>query len=300
MDSNILKDPLIAFPDRAPRRIVSLVPSMTASLFDLGVGGALVGVSDYCTDPQEGVAALPKVGGPKTPDTAGILALQPDLVIANQEENSRGAVEMLSQAGIPVWLTFPTTVKAAVDDLWTVASLFRSDLAMDRVRFLEQSVEWAELSAAEMPPLRYFCPIWEGCLDDGERWWMTFNVQTYPHDVLRLFNGVNVFADRERRYPLQADLGHGQAETPAGRDTRYPRLSLEEIVLAKPELILLPNEPYAYTAASASDIIQTFASTPAAKSGRVFTLDGTLITWHGTRLARALNELPALFSLPGH
>ncbi len=305
MDTHLLTDPSLAFDAAAPRRVVSLVPSTTGSLFDLNLGQVVVGVTDYCAYPAEKVVNLPHVGGPKNPRVEDILALKPDLVIANREENSRAGVEALAAAGVTVWLTAPASVRAAINDLWTLAHLFRSDLAMQQVDYLERAVEWAEQAGAAQPALRYFCPIWEECLGGSQastRWWMTFNEQTYPSDVLRIFNGVNVFARRERRYPLLADLrlgdsGHAEAEDPGERDTRYPRVTLEEIILAQPELILLPSEPYAYGEKDCAIFNQVFAGTPAGQNGRIYAVDGTLITWHGTRLARALEELQTVFTI---
>ncbi len=147
MKAEFLTDPTVAFDAAAPRRVVSLVPSATASLFDLGLGRALVGISDYCTYPAEQLAGLPRIGGPKDLRVADILSLQPDLIIANQEENDRAAVEALAAAGAKVWLTFPLNVHAAIKDLWTLANLFRSDVAMQQVDFLERAVEWAEMAA---------------------------------------------------------------------------------------------------------------------------------------------------------
>src|SRR3989304_2462763 len=86
-------------PPGPPRRVVSRVPSMTESLFDLGAGEALVGVTDYCRPPQEAETNLKRVGGTKSPRVADVLALKPDLVIANQEENSREGVEALEAGG---------------------------------------------------------------------------------------------------------------------------------------------------------------------------------------------------------
>jgi len=295
MDDYLLTDPAAGFDYAAPQRVVSLVPSVTASLFDLGLGHTLVGVSDYCTYPVEQVKLIARVGGPKDARVADIAALIPDLVIANREENSREVVEALARNGITVWVAFPTSVHAAVNDLWMIANLFRNELAMQQVDILERAVEWAEQAGASQPALRYFCPIWEESLESGERWWMTFNGGTYPNDVLRIFNGVNVFSGRERRYPLAADLGLSEAEDPGERDTRYPRVSLAEIIQAQPELILLPSEPFSYEGMDCTRLTELFRETPAAKTGQVYTIDGTLITWHGTRLARALEELPDIF-----
>jgi ABC-type Fe3+-hydroxamate transport system substrate-binding protein len=299
MNELFLVDPTAAFDFAAPERVVSLVPSTTGSLFDLGLGQALVGISDYCVPPADQVSGLVRVGGPKNIRVADILALQPDLIIANQEENDRDALEALAVAGARVWLTFPTSVHTAINDLWILANLFRSDLAMQQVDFLERAVEWAEMAAGSnesIPAMRYFCPIWEDDTEDNERWWMTFNAQTYPNDVLRILNGVNVFAGRERLYPLAADLGMTEAEDPSKRDQRYPRVGLMEIIAAQPEVILLPSEPYAYSEKDCAVFMRLFSETPAAQAGRIYAIDGTLITWHGTRLARALEELAEIFN----
>jgi ABC-type Fe3+-hydroxamate transport system substrate-binding protein len=101
-----------------------------------------------------------------------------------------------------------------------------------------------------------------------------------------------VFADRERRFPLDADLGLQKPETERQRDVRYPRVTVNEVIEAAPEVIFLPSEPYAFDEHDAVEIKRIFAKTPAVRDGRVHLIDGSLITWHGTRLALALAELP--------
>jgi ABC-type Fe3+-hydroxamate transport system substrate-binding protein len=277
--------------DQPPRRVVSLVPSSTESLCELGLGGALAGVTDYCIHPADQTARLPKVGGTRNPRLADILALQPDLIIANQEENTRESVEVLRDAGIPLWLTFPRTVEAAIADLYTLAGIFRSQTAMLAVKSLAHAVDYAR--AAAPPRVRYFCPIWY----DDAGWWMTFNRDTYCHDLLALLGGENIFADRKRRYPLEADIALGEPRPGAGRDTRYPRVTAAEIIAADPEIILLPSEPYEFTPAHSREAVRVLGATAAARAGRVQLVDGSLITWHGTRLARALRELGGVFGL---
>ncbi len=287
--------------DTPPKRVVSLVPSMTESLFDLGLGESLVGITDYCIHPAEALAELPRIGGPKNPRLEDILALQPDLVIANQEENTRQAVEAMEAAGLRVWVTFPKTVRQSVDVLWILVGIYGSRPAAVRLETLEITLDWAASAAEDQPKQRYFCPIWEDQTSSGERWWMTFNCQTYAHDLLRLAGGENVFADRERRYPLSADLGAGEAQEAgvedkaSNRDTRYPRVSLDEIRAAGPEVILLPSEPFPYDEKHLQTFRELLAGTPAVENGRIHLLDGSLITWHGTRLGSALRELPIFF-----
>ncbi len=246
--------------------------------------------------PADALAGLPRLGGTKNPDIERIIALKPDLVLANQEENTRPAVEALEAAGIFVWVTFPRSVRAALDVLWTLAGLFQSRPAVLRIETLELTLEWAQTAAAARPPLRYFCPIWCETPENGPAWYMTFNQTTYMHDLLGMLGGENVFAARERRYPLQADLGLAPAEDPAGRDVRYPRLPVDEIAAAAPELILLPDEPFAFDESHKERLAALLPETPAVRNGRLHCLDGSLLTWHGTRLARALQTLPGLLA----
>ncbi|MBZ0308005.1 MAG: helical backbone metal receptor, partial [Anaerolineae bacterium] len=106
--------------------------------------------------------------------------------------------------------------------------------------------------------------------------------------------GQNIFAERERLFPLKADLGQiGSQEQPQDRDTRYPRITLEEVVEKQPEVVLLPDEPYLFTEEHAK--IFYALDIPAAKNGHIYTVDGSLLSWHGTRVAYALQELPPIF-----
>lgn len=280
--------------DHPPRRVVSLVPSLTESLFELGLG-EVVGVTNYCLYPEEALAGIPRLGGTKNPDVEAILALKPDIVLANQEENSPGPIEMLRAAGIPVWLSFPHTVQQALDDLWYLAGLFHSAAAASRLKSLAMAVDWARSAAAALPGVRYFCPIWQHSGEDGDEWWMVFNQDTYSHDLLSLCGGENVFAHRQRRYPLAADLGEADAEPSGGRDVRYPRVSAAEIEQANPELIILPSEPYGFGVQDAARMMDLWPDIQAIRQGRVVLVDGSLITWHGTRLGKALQVLPAMF-----
>jgi ABC-type Fe3+-hydroxamate transport system substrate-binding protein len=213
-------------------------------------------------------------------------------VIANREENRREDVEALQAAGISVWVTFPKTVQEALNLLWTMMDVFDAPSMVPRVRLIEQTVDFVErIGMTRSQPCRVFVPIWYDPL-------MTFNADTYIHDLVRVCGGSNVFADRERRYPLDADLGLAQpyAEDDSraiGRDTRYPRVTIDEVVAAQPDVILLPSEPFAFTA----EHVHLFEhlDVPAAHHGAIHLCDGSLLTWHGTRIAHALTVLPALF-----
>jgi ABC-type hemin transport system substrate-binding protein len=249
------------------RRIVSLVPSLTEALFALGLGERVVGVTEWCVHPAEGVAPLAKVGGTKNPDIDSVLALRPDLVIANREENRRRDVQNLEAAGIRVWVTHPKTVRDGVALLGALADLGASP---ERRRAVAGSAQLA-LARAEQERLerrvRFVCPIWRDP-------WMVVGEDTYAHDLITLCGGENVFT------------GAG------GR--RYPRVELEEIVAAGPELILLPDEPYAFGQRDAQQL--GALDVPAAHTGRIHLIDGTLVSWYGPRILQAIETLRALFA----
>jgi ABC-type Fe3+-hydroxamate transport system substrate-binding protein len=299
MDENTYVYQMDAPVSKPPQRVVSLVPSVTESLFDLNLGSRLVAVTDFCVYPEAGVAGLPKIGGTKNPDVPQIIALKPDLVIANQEENRQEDVLALKTAGIPVWVTFPRTVSDAFNLLWNIMDVFDEASMVPRVRLMEQTMDWIwriSEKKLEDQPCRVFVPIWLDPL-------MTFNGETYASDLLRICGAINVFADRDRQYPLKADLGSAEPYAAdnsrvAGRDTRYPRVALDEVAAAQPDMILLPSEPFQFTEAH----IPLFAAldVPAAHNNQIVLVDGSLLTWHGTRLAHALNTIPNLLCPVGN
>ncbi|MCA9912842.1 MAG: ABC transporter substrate-binding protein, partial [Anaerolineae bacterium] len=257
----------------APERVVSLVPSITESLFDLNLGKRLVGRTSYCIFPIGQVDHIPAVGGTKYPDIDQIIALKPNLVFANMEENRKQDVDALQATGIPVWVSFPKTVQDVFNLLWNIMYLFDETAMVPRIRLIEQTYDrLLGVAESRIEPLpRVFVPIWYDPL-------MTANSETYLHDVLRVCGGENVFADRERQFPLQADLGQREP-IPAdssrikGRDTRYPRVTTEEVVVAQPEVILLPSEPFLFTDAHVK--IFRELDIPAAKNNRIYLVDGT-------------------------
>jgi ABC-type Fe3+-hydroxamate transport system substrate-binding protein len=276
-----------------PQTVISLVPSMTESLFDLGIGDRLIAVTDYCTRPADRVAGLPKIGGTKNPDVQRIIALKPDLVIMNSEENRREDYDALQAAGITVWVTEPRTVQAALNILWDIMDIFEAPAMSGRVREIERSYDYTELAmrSETREPVTVFVPIWKNP-------WMTFNRDTFMHDLLSVCGGQNIFAERERMYPLRADLGESEPfaqDDPrlVGRDVRYPRVTLAEVEAHQPDVVLLPDEPFAFRE-SDGEIFYNL-DIPAAKRGHIYAVDGSLVSWHGTRMAFALQELPPIF-----
>jgi ABC-type Fe3+-hydroxamate transport system substrate-binding protein len=274
-----------------PRRVVSLVPSDTLSVAALGCAGALVGRTDYCELPEELVARLPSVGGTKNPRVDDVCALEPDLVLANQEENTRGDLEALASRGVRVYVAFPRRVAAGLAHLARLARIFRvegdapvRELLARGYHALHEATE----SRARTAPLRAFCPIWMSPL-------MTVHGDTFISDMLDLCGAQNVFADRERRYPLAADLGRAPPLPPEkveGRDVRYPRVTMDEVVARGPELVLLPDEPHPFSEEDAA--VFRALDVPAARRGAVVRTGGKDLCWYGARSVEGIDRVRAL------
>ncbi|WP_437852732.1 helical backbone metal receptor [Sorangium sp. So ce363] len=289
-----------------PRRIVSLVPSDTYSLLRLGARDRLVGRTRYCVAPAEDVEGIELVGGTKDADVDRIAALDPDVVVANQEENSKRDIERLDAAGLRVLVSFPKRVADGVAHLARLARLLGhaaakpgapatpadgapgqppAAAARELVAAAYRAHAAAEARRRERPPIRAFVPIWMDPL-------MTVHGDTFLSDVLDLVGAQNVFEDRPRRYPLAADLGKAPPLPPErvqGRDLRYPRVTLDEVIARAPELVLLPDEPHAFTDADAA--IFRSLDIPAARRGHVIRCDGKDLMWYGARALEGLSRL---------
>ncbi len=274
----------------SPKRVVSLVPSDTLSMCDLGCGSALVARTDYCILPSS-VSALPSIGGTKNPRVKDILDLNPDLVLANQEENTKSDLEELAQAGVKVLVAFPKRVADGLAHLARLALIFRLRGDSRATELIKQGYEahrQAEATRKSLTPLATFCPIWMDPL-------MTIHGDTFISDMLDLAGATNVFADRERRYPLAADIGDKAPlpkEKVGDRDTRYPRVTMDEVNARKPTLVLLPDEPHPFSEEDA----RVFCSqpTPAAERGAIVRTDGKDLCWYGSRSVTGIARLRAL------
>jgi ABC-type Fe3+-hydroxamate transport system substrate-binding protein len=253
---------------RQPERIVSLVPSWTETLFALGLAREVVGVTRFCVEPAEAVAPVTKIGGTKNPDVKKIIELQPDLVIANAEENRREDIEQLRSAGVAVFTTYPRKISAAVESLMKLGgAVGRTAQADAMAREIVRAISEIETSVGVWSKLRFrvFCPIWKNP-------WMTFNADTYAHDVLRMLGYNNIYAD-------------------AGE--RYPRTTLTEVIELRPDFVLLPNEPYEF---SARDVEELKPLLPPALSRRMLLINGRDLHWYGVHMVTGLKSLNALLA----
>jgi len=234
---------------RPPRRIVSLVPSLTEALA-VTVPDRLVGATDWCSHPPG--LDVARVRGTKNPDRAAVAALRPDLVVANREENRRLDVDRLRADGVPVWVTVIESLDQA---LVSLRRLFGEVLAVGEPDWLAAAAaEWAPPPSGPRP--RVVVPVWRDP-------WMVVGARTFTGDVLARLGLDNAFA---------------------GHPERYPRVEPAELRAAGPELVLLPDEPYPFTA---DDGPEAFAGLPVAL------VSGRDLTWYGPSLATARASLLA-------
>ncbi|PZC49441.1 MAG: ABC-type Fe3+-hydroxamate transport system, substrate-binding protein [Chloroflexi bacterium] len=250
-----------------PRRIVSLVPSLTESVAALTGADRLVGITKFCTQPEDDVPAIQKVGGTKDPDLDAIVALAPELVLANQEENRAEDIEALEAAGLTVFVGYPRTVPDSVEELRTIAKLIGGGLVRSLLSPIEDEIARQESLREQRPTVRVFCPIWRAP-------YMAVGGDTYAGDMIRLAGGTNVFENH-------------------ARGNRYPQVQLSEIAAADPEVILLPDEPYRFGRRHRDEML-ALRSITAARERRIHLVDGRWLTWHGKRATEGLAGLEAL------
>ncbi|MYU02477.1 ABC transporter substrate-binding protein [Streptomyces sp. SID8366] len=230
------------------KRVVSLVPSLTEAVAET-LPGALVGATDWCSHPGE--LDVVRIGGTKNPKVERIIELAPDVVIANEEENRVPDLDALRAAGLDVLVTEVRTVPDAFAEL---ARVLAASGAPERPGWLrEAEAAWRALPA---PAERRTAvvPIWR-------RPWMVVGRDTFAGDVLARLGVDHLYADHAER---------------------YPRVPLDELRAAAPDVVVLPDEPYRFTAQDG----------PEAFPGLVCALvSGRDLTWYGPSLAWAPRTL---------
>lgn len=246
-------------------RIVSLCPSLTELVFDLGRGADLVGVTEYCVHPAAGVAVVEKVGGTKSPDVDRIRELRPDVVFMNEEENRRDDAEDLAAAGIECHVTMPR-------DCVETADMVRSiGMRLDRLREadviakdIEARAERVRRAARSRREVSFAYLIWR-------KPWMSVNGDTFASGLLTQAGGRNVFAQESER---------------------YPEIDVERLRAADPELVLLCTEPFPF---EAKHIEELGAATGFAR-GRFVIADGEYLSWHGSRTPAGIDYAESLIA----
>lgn len=236
----------VPFP---PQRIISLVPSQTELLFDLGLAKKVVGITKFCTHPAEARAETAVIGGTKNFDLEKIATLKPDLIIGNKEENYQSGIEQLS-AKYPVWLSDISNLAEALDMIRRVGFITGVKEKAEALA-LKISASFTALSTTQ-PPVSAAYFIWR-------KPYMVAATGTFIDDLLRRAGFRNVFAEL----------------------TRYPVVTAEQLAATAPERILLSSEPYPFGAKHRAEF-QVIC--PAAK---IEIIDGELFSWYGSRLQKS-------------
>lgn len=236
-----------------PERIISLVPSQTELLADLGLDQEVTGITKFCVHPKEWFRNKTRIGGTKQLDIEKIKELQPDLIIANKEENVKEQIEELSNH-FPVWISDVNDLNSAYQMMEQIGLMTNKESEALKIiteikhRFDELTTPGYRLTTAYL--------IWQ-------KPYMTIGGDTFIHSMLHVAGFNNTFADQQR----------------------YPEISIEQIKAVKPEVLLLPSEPFPFKEKHAEEFQQQLPHT------KIKRVDGELFSWYGSRLLKA----PAYF-----
>jgi len=242
---------------KPPQRIVSLVPSQTELLAHLGLSDHVVGITRFCVHPDDWRDQKAIVGGTKEVDVERVAALDPDFILANHEENTPEDVEAVAEHA-PTYVTDVPTVASALAMIRTVGMLAdRADVANALVDAIEERFDALEDHA----PIRAAYLIWRDPF-------MTVGRDTIIHDVMGRGGFINAFGDR----------------------TRYPEITLDTLVDAAPDVLLLPDEPFPFPQKPrfSADLREALTDTP------IQFVDGERFSWYGPRLLSTPAHLSTL------
>jgi ABC-type Fe3+-hydroxamate transport system substrate-binding protein len=230
-----------------PQRIVSLVPSQTELLHDLGVGNRVVGITKFCVHPSEWHKSKIKIGGTKNFNLEIIDQLKPDLIIGNKEENDEVRIKLLSEK-YPVWISDITDWQSAMNMIEQVGDIVNESL---KANTLINEIQNSFVDLKQFQPAKTLYFIWRAP-------WMVAGKNTFIDTMLSKIGLTNDIAEN-----------------------RYPNLSIEEIKKLSPELILLSSEPFPFKEKHVRELLEVL---PKAK---VLLIDGEMFSWYGSRLLKA-------------
>ena len=233
-------------------RIVSLCPSLTELVFDLGLGDSVVGVTKFCIHPAAGVRKIEKGGGTKPPKIERTAELAPDLVLLNEEENRVEDAGALEAAGLACHISFPRTAIETAEMVRSIGEAVRRPAEAEEIaRAIEDSARRARGESEGKPNVRYAYLIWREPL-------MSVSADTFISDLLRLAGGQNAFADRPKRYPV---------------------VEARDLAAAGLHAVLLSTEPFPFQEKHIAEVSRQTGLAP-----EIFHIvDGEMLSWHGSR-----------------
>ena len=240
----------------APQKIISLVPSQTELLYDLGLESRILGITKFCVHPKSWETQKIIIGGTKNLRMQRIEELKPDLIIANKEENNKADIEALAQH-FKVWVTDVPHVNAAMQMIADLGVLTHTqEKANALLEDIHRSLKKLEQAALNFPLKKIVYLIWQEPL-------MTIGSDSFIHDMLQKAGFENLFADRKR----------------------YPEISVEEIRDRNPDYLFLSTEPYPFGEKHKKQFEADFPNTS------IFIVDGEMCSWYGSRMQKAFEYL---------
>lgn len=245
--------------DFPPQRMISLCPSLTDTLFALGLGDRMVGRTQFCIHPAEQVEEVRRVGGTKQIKPDVIEEVAPTLIIAEKEENPKEMVESLAK-NYPVYVTDVESYEDALRMIEDLGQITGTEMA---AQGMVREIETAFASLRPIQPLRVAYFIWQ-------KPYMVAGHHTYIHSLLTKCGLVNVFAEAEGRYPTVTE---------------------EEIRIAKPDVILLSSEPFPFQKAHQDAFYDMFPDS------KTILVDGEMFSWYGVHMKEAAAYFIELLSM---
>lgn len=230
-------------------RIISLVPSQTELLFDLGLEDEVVGITKFCVHPDSWYRTKVRVGGTKTVNIDKVKSLNPNLIIANKEENTQTDIKALEKIA-PVWISDVRDLESAYQMIEKIGSMVgKMEIAAMLIQKIKQSFDRLYKL---YPPSRVLYVIWDKPL-------MVAANDTFIHSILEHLGMQNAVEHLER----------------------YPELSIDEVKLLEPDLIFLSSEPYPFKEKHLREFEKRFSGS------RIVLVDGEMFSWYGSRLVRS-------------
>lgn len=235
------------------QRIISTVPSQTELLYDLGLDEAVIGITKFCVHPQSWFINKTRIGGTKTLDIEKIKSLNPDLIIANKEENVKEQIEALSE----YCEVYVSNIKTPEDNLQLIKDIGnKTGSRLSALRLASELNEAISLLNPFSPPLSTAYLIWRDP-------YMTVGHDTYIHAMMQKCGLRNCF----------------------GNQSRYPETTIENLIELNPELILLSSEPYPFKVKHIEELQLHLPDS------RFYLVDGEAFSWYGTRLIKTVDYL---------
>lgn len=244
-------------------RIVSLCPSLTELVFDLGRGHELVGITEYCVHPREALQRVEAVGGTKNPKVARIAQLHPDWVLLNEEENRREDAQALERAGVRCHSSMPRDCAETANMVRSIAAILERPAEGQRIaNEIERRSARVQARAPSMRPVRFAYLIWR-------KPWMSVSHDTFASSLLCQAGGINIYA---------------------GLPLRYPEIAIEALAELQPERVFLCTEPFPFQDKHREELAER---TGLARE-RFVVADGEYLSWHGSRTPAGIDYAEAL------